>query len=415
MTTAPGAHTEPTRPTPARFSAALQWGRRAGWPLRLVASGPGAPAAAEMEEVASNLTAGDPVADALAAALAAGRVSMREFRTHLDSCGEALLAGQQPPLADVTTRELRDFLETICTTPRWYDQRLAARGARACVRGGQTSLDILGDLSLLAGYRPSATTDLLMATGRLTGEGVSRRIAETMSWWYQVVRPGGCRPGSTGWRATAFVRLMHARVNRSYVERGWDVGTHGLPINQSDMAGTNNLFGAVFITGCRAMGVPYSRRESRAILHLWRYFGWLMGVDERWLGEDLRGLIRDQFHFILTAPPPNENSKHLARDLLAVHQGHDHPRPTRLRRILERERHLSIASAVNGPMGMRELGLRWMPPWYPALVIPVNAVSHTASRLHPPLRRRQERRGEQRIREHIVLYSHRTIDPDDGM
>lgn len=415
MTSAPAAPTEPTTATPSRFSSALDWGRRAGWPLRLVASGPGTPTDAEMDQVAANLTAGDPVADALAAAMAAGQVSMREVRTQLDRCGEALLAGEQPPLADVTNEDLRAFLTAICTTPDWYDERLAARGARACVRGGQTGLDILGDLSLLAGYRPSATTDLLMATGRLTGEGVSRRIAETMTWWYQVVRPGGCSPGSTGWRATAFVRLMHARVNRSYIERGWDVAKHGLPINQSDMAGTNNLFGAVFITGCRAMGVPYSPRESRAILHLWRYFGWLMGVDERWLGEDLRGLTRNQYHFILTSPPPNENSKHLARDLLAIHWGHDYPRPTRLRRTVERERHLSIAGAVNGLMGMRELGLRWMPPWYPALAIPVNAVSHTAAGFVPSLRRRKERRGEQRIRDHIVLYSHHTLDPDDGM
>ena len=38
--------------------------------------------------------------------------------------------------------------------------------------------------------------------------------------------------------------------------------------------------------GVRALGVPVSREDSRALMHLWKYVGWLVGVDDDWLFDE---------------------------------------------------------------------------------------------------------------------------------
>jgi ER-bound oxygenase mpaB/B'/Rubber oxygenase, catalytic domain len=105
------------------------------------------------------------------------------------------------------------------------------------------------------------------------------------------------------WTMALQVRVLHAKVRRALLRkhssdnnnknsatrqekrttrRTWDVEALGVPINQDDMAATllgfsyNAMLGSEFILG---FGMQWSRQEQLDYLHLWRYLGWLLGVD----------------------------------------------------------------------------------------------------------------------------------------
>ncbi len=59
----------------------------------------------------------------------------------------------------------------------------------------------------------------------------------------------------------------------------------GRPMNQFDLAMTNLAFSSVVLLGIRALGIFPSKQETESFLHFWRYVGWLMGIDEKWLIE----------------------------------------------------------------------------------------------------------------------------------
>ena len=63
----------------------------------------------------------------------------------------------------------------------------------------------------------------------------------------------------------------------------WKAEQWGLPVNQIDMVATYLGFCVIMLEGLRLMGIPVTARNSKAVMHLWAYAGWLMGVDERWL------------------------------------------------------------------------------------------------------------------------------------
>lgn len=382
----------PARPAgaPARFAADEVWGRRAARMLRPFADVRSGPTPAERARISRALMSGDPVADALLEAISRGDTSMSRLRVALD----AAIAGR--PLPADEPEEVHAFVRSVTDLPDWLDPDLADRGARVCLRAGLTGQHVLGDLALLGGYRPSATTEVLTSTGRLTGERTSRRIAETMAWWHAVATPGGWRPGSPGWEMTVHVRLMHARVNRAH---------------QGDMAATNGLFSATFLLGTLVLGIPHSPRDARAVMHLWRWVGLVMGVDEDFLHERPRRALRDMYHFLCTSPPPDDNSVVLAESLLESYGMTDFPRLATLRRRLDVARHRATATYLNGPAGMRELGQRPALPWYPAVIIPANALVHGVAAVSPRVRWALERRGDRRIRRQIARYSRGTVQP----
>lgn len=397
----------PARPTgaPARFAADERWGRRAALLLRPFADRWSGPTPAERERIAHALMSGDPVADALLDAIERGETGMAAVRGAVS----AAVAGE--PVPGGLPVEVGDFVRAVAEIPDWLDPDLADRGARACLRAGLTGQDVLGDLALLGGYRPSATTEVLTSTGRLTGESTSKRVAETMAWWHAVAAPDGWRPGNPGWEMTVHVRLMHARVNRAMLAKGWDTEAKGQPINQADMAATNGLFSATFLLGTGVLGIPHTPSDARAVMHLWRWMGHVMGVDADFLHDRSRRALRDMYHFLLTSPPPDPNSVVLARALLDSYGGTEFPRFARLRQRLDVARHRATATYLNGPAGMRELGQRPALPWYPVLLIPANLAVHGAAMVSPRVRSALERRGYRRIRRQIVRYSRGAVEP----
>jgi hypothetical protein len=262
------------------------------------------------------------------------------------------------------------------------DWDLIEEGARVFRFLGQNSLDILLQLSLIGGYRFGGPTDLLVATGGLSGESTMRRLGETQKWGVALSQPGGLRRGSEGYSVAVHVRLMHALVNESFTSR-WDVARWGMPINQTDQAATLGLFNGVPLIGCRALGARITRADSRAYMHLWKYIGWLMGVDEQWLVETEREQHRLNYHVLLVQDDISDAGPQLANAIVdAQHSLHFRRFPA-ISRWLARERLLSMLTMLLGPSSMRDLELPIRPPWAPMYVVALNFVRYRVIGMTP--------------------------------
>lgn len=371
MTTFAPAETQ-TSPYPTRYREAEERSRRMGRTLKRVAR------VDELDEqlmdrLGRDYLEKDEPGAALARAMRLrsgepGAVSRRQLDRALHDGSSSL--GPDAPAA------LRDYLTMLEETPDRVDWEAIERGQKVYLRFGQNAADVLLQLSLIGGYRFGGPTDLLVATGGLTGGTTLRRLAETQHWAMSLSIPDGLRPHGEAWRLTAHVRAMHAVVNEA-MEPRWDSGRWGLPINMTDLASTLGLFDAVVLLGVRALGVPVSRQDSRDVMHLWKYVGWLMGVRDEYLVDSERERHRINYHILLAQAGLSEAGPQLTQALVAAQrERHLGGRLPRLRGWIEHERLLSMLTVFLGPECMREFELPTRPPWAHTYLLGLNALRY---------------------------------------
>jgi hypothetical protein len=418
----------PAAPTyPLRFRSAEARGTRIGRPLRLLGRVRGVDEAL-MDRIGRAFFEADDAGAVLAAAMrlpagTPGRVTHRELQESLaarehraegeigplgrDRSDNRPISSQVTELGAEAERAaplaLQEFLAEVTTVPDWVDWELVDTGAAVLRRLGQNGADVLLQLSLVGGYRFGGPTDLLAATGALTGSTL-RRLAETQEWTVGLSEPGSLRPYGPAWRSTVRVRAMHAVVNASFLDRaepdgaepgstgpvgagpdrtvsdrtapgGWDTVRWGLPINQADQAATLGLFDATLILGCRAVGVRLPPSDSRALMHLWKWVGHLLGVHPDFLVDDEWARHRLNHHVLLAQAGISDAGPRLAQAVVAAqaertYRGPSWWRPWRAR--FERERLLSMLTVFLGPRSLHELGLPLRPPWAHAYLLPLN-------------------------------------------
>lgn len=348
-----------TSPYPRRFRGAPRRNARVARPLGLIAR------VRERDEELEDLLGRrmferDELGADLAAAMRrgrgdAGRVTMGQFRRALADGVDAV--PDAPPT-------LRRFFDVVDRAPDWVDPDLLEGGARAVRRFGRTGDDVLLQLSLIGGYRYGGPTELLVATGGLTGSTAMRRLGETQQWARAVSAPGGMRRDGEGFRLTVHVRAMHALVNHQFETNGrWDVEQWGLPVNRTDLAGTLGLFNSTLLLGVRLLGRVVTREESRAVMHLWKYVGWLMGVDEDWLFDDERAQNAFNYHVLCVQGGVTPAGAKLAGALVDGELTLDRGRLSGLRGRYARLRLLSMLRYFLRAEGLRDLGLPVTPVW----------------------------------------------------
>ncbi|PRX47559.1 uncharacterized protein DUF2236 [Prauserella shujinwangii] len=255
----------------------------------------------------------DPLADAVVAMIrerppGEGRALFEQALEH------GVDALRDPP------PELVDFFRDVEATPYWVDHDRLDRGARAIIRTGLLGLFPLGDMSLMGGYLASRATKSLVGTGAIE-RTAGRRLVETATWWIDVTTPGALRHGERGYVSALRVRLVHAHVRAAMNRRpDWDYAAWDRPVNQVQTVGTLLLFSLVYLLGMQLLGVRYTDRERADILHLWRYVGWLMGVDEQLLPATEEDAWRLLWLLATTEFIPDADSKRLAAALLRSHE-----------------------------------------------------------------------------------------------
>lgn len=259
------------------------------------------------------LTKGDPLADA--AVLEMEKLprgaGMKMFEQAL---AEGIGAVRNAPPALVA------LFAQVDEIPEWVDWERMALGARTYQRTGAAGGLVLSAVSLMNGYHSSAAIKPLLFTGRLD-QMARRRLAETGRFIFETIQTDGLRRYARGFATTLKVRLVHAFVRRMLSQSPrWNTEAWGTPINQADMGATNLSFSVALIHGVREIGIRMSREEADALIHLWRYSGYLSGVDigllavteeEAWFRAELNDMIQ---------PSPDEGSILLAEALRTVNR-----------------------------------------------------------------------------------------------
>jgi len=260
------------------------------------------------DRLAPFLVEGDAVGDAAAGSLA----------HHAHAERDRLLTGMLAGREDGLPEPLRTLGAQVRHVPLWVDFDRVERGGRAMLRTGVFGGFVLAFRSLVLGYCAPAGNKPLAFSGRLK-EHANRRVAETGRFVQAVCLPGGLRAGGAGLSTAVRVRLMHAQVRRTLRKSArWNAAAWGTPICQLDMAATTLLFSQVVIEGVAKLGVPLTPREAEDLLHLWRYVGYLLGVQEELLCATVAEADALASLIWCTQGPPDEDSRALARALMEI-------------------------------------------------------------------------------------------------
>lgn len=258
-----------------------------------------------------SLLRSDPLADAVADDFAElGREESRRLLDHALQRGIRSLA--EAP------NSLRRLFEQLDHVPVWVDWAAIDRASDVLFRTGFFGGTVLGAKSLVSGYCSPAGNKPLIFTGQLERrDRVGYRLAETSRFVVDVCERGGMRRYGHGFASTVRVRIMHAVVRRMIRRSGrFDEAAWGLPINQHDMVATTMLFSSAFLEGVRLFGFSITPEEAEDFMHLWRYNGWVIGVEPELLPTSEAQAIRLSDLITATQAPPDEDSCQLVRALV---------------------------------------------------------------------------------------------------
>lgn len=372
-----GAHaTGLNKPLPARHGADMLEARQMASRLRLLIKGNPEPDEASWQAMGEALWRGDKLADDLVAWM--HELGMARAWGLFERAMQS--ASALPP---ETPAPLRRFIEATQGWPDWVNAEELALGARALQSTGLHGMMVLRDAGLMAGYQASAINQTLIMTGSLH-KGAQRRVAETTTWWLACTEDGGMEPGAPGFTMTLRVRVMHALVRHQLLHGGqWDESKLGLPVNQLDMQATYLAFSVVQLVALKTTGAWLTGRESQAVMHLWRYIGWLMGVEPGLLSDDEQQGRVALYQNVLSQAGADESSVMLGRALMDEPLQRHYANLPGLRGRLNKARHLSLVRWFVGTSGMRALGLPATLPWYPLLMMVPLALRTTMTHLLP--------------------------------
>lgn len=301
----------PKQPLPERFcypspSFSYSWNTLRG---KAAIERFGLPPEEEVLAHGAGLMQGDPLADALAQESLTMDSELFRERVHT-----ALTQGVNA--VDEPSQVMRDLFEQVETRPEWLDEAQCALASRVIRRTGNLGSLVLRDFALMGGYQSSAINKPLVFTGALDKAAVNR-IAETNSFWVDITRKNGLKPNSVGIKTAVRVRIMHAILRiRIQQNPSWDSQIWGLPINQLDMLATTLAFSTVFVDGVRRLGLLITDEEAEAIMHFWKYVGYLLGIDVARLPESEREAHRLLYCLTMSQPDADEDSKYLAQALM---------------------------------------------------------------------------------------------------
>jgi hypothetical protein len=294
---------------------------------------------------------------------------------------ERALAGGVASVPEAPS-SLRALFAEVDAVPRWVDRRRLDRGGNVVLRAGAAAGIVLGLKSLISGYASPAGNKPLVLSGRLQ-EQAPRRLAETSRFVQAVSRPGGMQRHGDGLAITLKVRLMHAQVRRLILASGrWQPQRWGAPLNQHDMLATVLLFSVALIDGLRRLGYDVGPEEAEDLMHLWRYVGLLLGVDEPSLpssfaeGLRLARLIGD------TQGEPDDDSRALVAALIDARIGQPATLAERAAAAARRHLLVSICRHLIGDAMADALALP-RTAWHPivAALRPANQVAARLNRL----------------------------------
>ncbi|MCK2244272.1 MULTISPECIES: oxygenase MpaB family protein [unclassified Crossiella] len=306
------------------------------------------PGAERLQHLRHRATTVDALGDGLVAMMHRLKGEGRELFGR--ACTEGIDSIENPPA------ELVEFFRAVERTPAWVDQDRLRSGAQAISRAGKAAAFSLCDVYLVVGFHSLRVCKTLTSTGQ-TGKATSRRVLNTASWWLDVSTPGSLVVGGVGYAAALRVRLVHAHIRDVLLKRGdWDLAAWDQPLNDAQANQLTLMFSLGVMEATQVLGIRYTAQERADILHLWRYVGWLVGIEEDMLPADEAEAWQHLWEQAATELIPDSDSRTLAADLRAAYQ---RPRPdqSELRARWAERVHTAISRIVIGPASADSLGM----------------------------------------------------------
>lgn len=333
---------------------------------------------------------GDPLADAAIAEAVS-----------LGADGNRLLDNAIRKGIDVDTPPAMRRLIEDAQLPGWADRASLKRGSEAYLAIGSNWIGLaLGPGSLTHTYSSPSIARVLVKTANLT-KMARRRIMETGAWNIATALPDGLLPGNDGYLQHMQVRLLHARVRYGLNRKGWDVASHGVPINQFEMIRTWLDFTYVPFGALSKLGIDFSEAEMSDLYHLWQVSGHILGIDDGVIrtvnDQQSAKALLDTIHRM--EGPPNDDSRRLT---IAMLDGMGELLAPGLGVPASVARNLSAATLrrLHGREMAEQLGVSWN---WTALALPAIAMMNR-------IRRAQERRNPERRKKTIAaaILTHET-------
>lgn len=300
---------------------------------------------------------------------------------------------------------LTEFFNLVEKKPMWFDPVKIETAIQFTHRLGANGTYILRDLALMTGYQYPGFNQPLIATGALS-KYAGKRLAETHKWWLDVNKPNSFSRFNEGFTSTVYVRFIHSLVryqlNKS---KDWDREVWGEPINQYDQAMTNIAFSAVLLIGVRAIGIFPSKAESEAIMHFWKYAGWLMGIDDKWLVDKESEAWKWMQWLDFAHPKVDESSRVLAKGLSKEPFERQYKHFNTFLQKKAYQNHLDVTQLFIGPKKMKRLGLKPRTlAWYPFYLMAKNTILYNGAKHIGVLDRYLQRHGRAEQEYSLELY-----------
>ena len=251
---------------------------------------------------------GDAPADAVikAVADAGGRESVGQLMRWLGDTAD-LATDKQP-------ETVRAFFTDYSALPNWADLDRMARGMSFFQKNAGSIGLTLGTYSLPYTYMGANGVQLLWLTERIKND-TARRLQETGEWVFAVNNPKEWAHGQAISR-TLKVRLIHAAARWFGLHTGRWNDAWGMPVNQEDMVGTIGSFSYIVILGLRKMGIRTTEQEEEDYLHHINVIGYLNGVAEELLPQNLREAFHLDRLIAKRQFKPSEEGAGLTKSLL---------------------------------------------------------------------------------------------------
>jgi len=257
------------------------------------------------------MNTGDPLGDAYISAAFASPKGKARARKNVE---QALRGGIESVVDPYP--ELVAMFEQINTDPAWVDWPKVEHGAEV-FRRYKELYPYFGMVSF-PGYALESIAKPLALTGAYTGGSAFGRFLETCRLWTDTTEPGAMRPGGAGRRSAVFVRTLHSMIRHTLLPHPeWDREKLGMPISQFGMFGT--LLLSSFAPGqqLKLLGYRPTDGDIEAMMHHWRYVGYLMGAQAPWFPETVTDGFRAQLLISLVqVPTPGKDSQELCRSFM---------------------------------------------------------------------------------------------------
>lgn len=304
----------------------------------------------DVQSLAKGLTQSDPLADSF----------VEWTKTQPPGVGRRLLEqALEHGIEQVkeAPEELVKLMTQVETLPEWVDYDTLVHGQETMLRLGRVATSALKNISLMGGYYNSAVSKPLAMTGQLSKRAYGR-TAETSHYAFNIMNSKGLKVGSEGFKDTLRVRVMHTMIRQKLLaDPKWKTEEWGIPINQSDMAGTGLQFSITLIISVMLFGFRLDKYERESVIHLWRYASFLMGVEDEYNPKNFKEALRSIYIQLLSSPEADADSRALAQALYNTPLEHAHTPWQKFKGRVLQQFNLAVITAVMQKHVTRSIGL----------------------------------------------------------